>query len=335
MKNMIAFFFTILITTIHVNAHPSWGIVVDKQKNIYFTDIMHNGRGSVWKLHNDGKLELLLQDFHAHNVNLDAQGNLVTAHGEMDEHFIVSITKEGLIDTLFQTNDYTNFNGGNCFYTPKGEIIFQAENYFWRLKENGDKEKISAHVFEWNQTIFADSKGNYYGPDIGDGKGHLVKIDSAGNATIIAEYLITKFEDRPYDKHNDILMGISEGCEGNIYVAELAGQRIIKILENGEIETFYQSEGNWKPSGLDFFAGDAYILEFEDHHGLHGPQIIKINEAGEKEILFNYDNYYETSEEKAIPTKNDGHSNLWLYLLITGSLTLIIFWIYSKKQRTS
>lgn len=335
MKSKIALVFTALIISFQLAAHPSWGIVVDKKRNIYFADITHNGRGSVWKVTNEGELILLLQDFHAHNVNLDSEGNIVTAHGEMDEHYMVRLKKDGSIDTLVNANDYTIFNGGNSFYTPKGEIIFQAENYFWRLNEKGIREKISDHKFEWNQTIFTDSKGNYYGPDIGDGKGQLVKIDPEGNATVIAENLITKFDDRTYDKHNDVLMGITEGCEGNIYIAELAGQRVIKVMEDGSTETYYKSEGNWEPSGLDFFAGDAYVLEYEDHHGLHGPQIVKIDEAGKKEIIFNYDQYQKESTE-SVPTIENNSSNrpIWMYLLSGALIILIVYWLIRNRRGT-
>ena len=202
-------------------AHPSWGIVVDKNKNIYFADIAHNGRGSVWKLTKEGKLELLFKDFHAHNVNLDNNGNLITAHGEMDEHTMIRLHANGFIDTLFHANDYRIFNGGNCTYTPKGEIIFSANHYLWRLNEQGVKEKISKHYFEWNQTIYVDEDGNYYAPDIGDGKGKLVKIDTNGIAEVIAQNLITKIN-RPYDKHADVLMGITKGCDGNLSLIHIS-----------------------------------------------------------------------------------------------------------------
>lgn len=271
------------------NAHPSWGIVVDKNKNIYFADIAHNGMGSVWKLTNKGKLELLFENFHAHNVSLDTDGNLITAHGE-NNHTMVRLNTNGTIDTLYHRLNHKEFNGGNCTYTPFGEIVFASENYLWRVNKYGDKEKISKYEFGWNQTLYADEDGNYYAPDIGDGIGKLIQINSNGIATVIAQNLITK-SNRPYDKHADILMGITRGCDGNIYIAELAGQRIIKIKGLGKTETFYTSSGDWTPTGIDFFLGDAYILEYKEKNGHKGPRIIKIDESGNKTELFNYDTY--------------------------------------------
>lgn len=39
-----------------MNAHPAWGILVDKDRNIYFADIAHKGMGYVRKLTNKGEL---------------------------------------------------------------------------------------------------------------------------------------------------------------------------------------------------------------------------------------------------------------------------------------
>ncbi|MAY84358.1 MAG: hypothetical protein CMP59_09530 [Flavobacteriales bacterium] len=314
----------------YTHAHPSWGIAVDDERNIYFADILHHDRGSVWRLSSEGKLELLFQDFHAHNVSLDANYNLVTAHGEMDEHFMISLNKDGSIDTLFNTNDYKKFNGGCCAYSPKNEIVFSAEHYLWRLNKNGKREKLSDHYFEWNQTVYADDNGNYYGPDIADGKGKLIRIDSNGEASVIATDLITKLE-RPYDKHADVLMGITKGCDGYMYIAELAGQRIIKILEEGKTQDFYISEGDWVPTGIDFFSGDAYILEYKEKNGYAGPRIIKIDESGNKSEIFNYDEYEEGNAAPLID-KNKGPTNWWLYSFLVLLLLVITLGIFRLKN---
>ena len=115
-----------------LSAHPSWGIVVDHERNIYFADITHNGRGSVWKLNHSEKLELLLSDFHAHNVNLDKNGNLVTAHGEGD-HTMIRMTNGQLLDTLYQKFNWDEFFGGNCAYSKSGNIYFVINHYIWKL----------------------------------------------------------------------------------------------------------------------------------------------------------------------------------------------------------
>jgi hypothetical protein len=312
-------------------AHPSWGIVVDQHRNIYFADITHNGMGSVWKLTNRGRLELLLKNFHAHNVNLDKDGNVVTAHGE-NNHTMIRLNSDGAMDTLCHRLNYREFSGGNCCYTPLGEIIFSAEGYLWRMDKQGERERISEHKFAWNQTIYADELGNYYAPEIGDSLGSLLKIDHSGKAQIIATNLITAL-DRPYNPHADILMGVTKGCDGHMYIAELAGKRIIKVLPDNQTETFYTSTDDWFPTGIDFFAGDAYILEYKDKNGHEGPRIIKVNESGTKTVLFNYDEYEEPVEPQ-IEEENNG-SDSWKIYLILGLIVLVFLTvIVRRKSRT-
>jgi len=322
MKIKLVCFFTLMIVGFSY-AHPSWGMVVDKHRNIYFADIGHNGKGSVWLYTNKGELKLLLRDFHAHNVSLDRDGNVVTAHGEGD-HTMVRRYPDGSLDTLYSTSDFHEFFGGKCTYSPDGEIIFGIDHYLWKIKD-GKKQKLSEHYFEWSQVVYVDEEGIIYAPDIGVDNGILVRVDTKGNAQIIAEDLITKL-DRPRDKHNDILLGITRGCDGFMYICENAGQRVITILENKQTETFYKSEGNWFPSAIDFFAGDAYILEYENSpNGMAGPQIVKVDEFGDKSVLFNYEQY-QKSEFNPTALPGIGNREQWfLFFIGLAVITVLAF----------
>ena len=303
----------LLLFPFSISAHPSWGIVVDKNKNIYFADISHNERGSVWKLHNDGKLELLLSDFHAHNVNLDAEGNLITAHSEGD-HTLVRISPENDLDTLYQKSNWDEFFGGNCTYSKKGNIYFVINHFVWKIDSSGNLTKHSPHRFEWTQTIYVDDEENVYVPEIGDCSGFLYKIHPDGEVVLLAKDLISNLL-RPRMKHMDVLLGITKGCDGNIYIAETAGRRIIKILDNQQSETFYKADKNWTPVGIDFYAGDAYILEYKGFGRSKGPRITKITETGKKSVIFNF-NHYESIPKEALLNKNTFGFSAFLFLLI-------------------
>lgn len=314
----------------NINAHPSWGIVVDKNRNIYFADISHNGMGSVWKLTNKGELKLLLGNFHAHNISLDKDNNLITAHGEIP-HTLVKINQNGSIDTLYQTKDYKDFFGGNCAWSAKSEKIIYGLREHKFLREfdiNGTQKNIGNYEFKWNQSIYVSPDGTIYATEIGVDNGCIVKIDTNGVSSFIAKNLITKLE-REKDKHNDILLGITEGCDGHIYVAETAGKRIVRILKNGQNETFYKSEDIWTPTAIDFFSGDAYILEYKENGKAVGPRIVKIDESGNKSIIFNYDTY-EKSE--IIPSTNPDNNTLWLFAVIGIVLITVILGVKKVKN---
>ncbi|KAA3622753.1 MAG: hypothetical protein DWP94_07555 [Flavobacterium sp.] len=314
-------------------AHPAWGLVIDADENIYFADIFHNGRGSIWKLHKNGKLELLLSDFHSHNVCLDSTGALVAAHGE-GHNTLVRVVGNTVTDTLYTSWNYEEFNGGNCTYTNNGDIIFGISNYLWKITPEGRKSKLSDFKFEWNQTVFSDESGNVYAPDIGRDNGAVIKIDKNGAGSVIATNLISKLA-RKYDKHNDVLLGIGKDDKGWLYIAETAGKRIIKFNEEGVSETFYVSDGNWFPNGITFKNGAAYILEVKMDNGYEGPQIIKLSENGSKEVLFNYDNYIKNVS--SMPDNNEKNEDKGIILITVFSSILMVivisFFIVRKLGR--
>lgn len=330
MKKLTILIFIGIFIVHTINAHPAWGIVVDKDKNIYFADIGHNGMGSVWKLTNKGELKLLLQNFHAHNVNLDKENNLITAHGETP-HTLVRVRQNGIIDTLYHTNDFKEFFGGNCAWSANNrKIIYglREHKYLRELDTNGTQKDIGNYEFKWNQSIYVSPDGTIYATEIGVDNGCIVKIDTNGVSSFIARDLISKL-DREKDKHNDILLGITEGYDGNIYVAETAGKRIIKILNNGQNETFYKSENKWTPTAIDFSSGDAYILEFKENGKEKGPRIVKIEEGGNKTILFNYDTY---QENKVVPTAIQNNNRNWWMFVLVGIGVLILIFQYRKRK---
>ena len=270
-------------------AHPPWGIVVDNQGNIYFADILHNGLGSVWKFTTEGNLELVLGDFHAHNVNLDDQGNLVVANGE-DHQTMIRILGNGRYDTLVTTTDFTEFNGGNCTLSHDGAILFGIGNYLWKIDKAGHKTRLSDFRFGWNQTIYAAADGSFYAPDIGDGRGRIIRIDSKGNSAVLASNIM-QLENRKYDRSSDVLLGMAQNSEGDIFISDTAGRRIVKIDDDGRQSTFYQPGGEWLPTGITFHKGAAYILEFNGNTADHGPRITKITRAGITTVVFDYHDF--------------------------------------------
>jgi DNA-binding beta-propeller fold protein YncE len=313
-------------------AHPPWGIVVDRDLNIYFPDIVRDG-GSIWKLDNKGNVHQLLKSIHAHNVNLDSEGNIVTAHGE-DQHILIRINQNGAIDTLLVEKNYRSFFGGNCAWSPSGEVIFGTrENKKLKARDlAGNTHNISDYEFSWNQTIYVDDVGTVYAPDIGVDNGIIVRIDVQGNSEVIAKDMISKL-DRPKDKHNDVLLGITKGSDGHIYVAETAGKQILRILDDGSKETFYRSENGWYPCGIDFFSGDAYILEsIHTSNGLAGPRIVKIDESGNKTILFNFKKDQQRNKLPIIPPPQSGINWTPFILLFLVVDALIIYLIVRARR---
>ncbi len=297
-------------------AHPAWGIIMDEQGNFYFADIGHHERGTLWRLSASGKLTALLKDFHAHNVVLDARGNIISAHGE-DHHTLVRLWTSGEMDTLLTTTDLDEFYGGNWTRSVNGNIYFCLKHHVWKIGLDGQKTKHSPLRLEWNQAIFVDAEENIYVPDIGQGNGTLFKIKPDGSYHAIARDLIEVPAGREKDPHADILQGMAKDSEGNVYIADLGGRRIVQIGPNMTTKTFYRSASGHSPSGICFDGRTAYVLE-------DGPRIVKVSPNGHTKILFDY------NAPKSIEKEEE---DWWVYTLLIGFLALFVYLGYRDDYR--
>ena len=313
-----------LITPIRIFAHPSYGIVVDKYRNVYFADLSHNGDGTVWRLSKEGKLTALFKDFHCHYLMLDKNDNLlvevVKQIGENDyQGYVVRYKQNGSIDTLKYIDGFVSLQGNTYTYESKG--------YLYKTDVNGKKTKHGSRKLEWVQSIYVDDEENVYLPDKGVDNGILIKVDTNGIHTVIATDLIARL-DRPRDMHQDCILGVTKGCDGSIYIAEMAGQRILKVIDNQRTVVFYTSEGNWFPTGIDFFAGDAYILEYKTKGKNEGPRVIKVDESGNKIESFNYDKYQKGI---LLPLGNQNLNNRMMHVCLFGGIGTIILILGIRK----
>ncbi|MDX1684032.1 MAG: hypothetical protein R3275_02290 [Saprospiraceae bacterium] len=299
-----------------IKGHPSYGIAVDHNRNIYFADILHNGRGSIWKLTHHGELHLVLKDFHSHNLTLDTAGNIITGQGE-GQHTFLRLCKSGERDTIFDTRDPELFTGDISGYDRWGNAYFVHEDQLWKVNPNGPPLRVSDERITWPRSIYVDDEGLVYITDIGEANGRLIRMDPGnGEHEVLASDLITELG-RPLDKHNDILGGVTKGCDDLTYVTEYAGRRVIQIDHSGSARTFYRSSGEWIPTGLDFFSGDAYIMEYRfGKTGMMGPQIVKVTESGTRSIIFNFEGYSSYDEVPSRQVDRFGLSGVTLLLMI-------------------
>ena len=105
-------------------AHPGWGIAVDSQGHVYFTDI---GNETIWKLFPDGRLVAAVTDVWCHHLYLDDQDNL-----------------------YFDAENY-QATTGNSFWkmSPSGERLVLVPSTSNRDEYSGEY-------------TFADTEGNLY-----------------------------------------------------------------------------------------------------------------------------------------------------------------------------
>src|SRR5918996_600368 len=69
-----------LVCAENVRAHEGWGIVVDRQGQIYFSDIPTK---TIWRITREGKLEAFLSNKHSHALVLGEDGSI---YGTQEHH---------------------------------------------------------------------------------------------------------------------------------------------------------------------------------------------------------------------------------------------------------
>ena len=288
-----------VIGILSLSAHPSYGIRVGEDGTVYFADVMHLGRGALWALRPDGRLDTLMRDFHAHSLAFDENGLLYAAHGE-EPHLLISFLPLGEDDTLIATDDEERFFGGNWAMSPSGEVYFGINNRVWRYSDSISEPVTDLHL-EWTQSLFVDTKGRIYATEIGSYNGELWRIDPEDSTYhVIASDLITTRPDRTRKRHEDVLCGISQDAYGNIYVAETAGRRIIRIDTSGCVSTFYVSRDHWFPTGVAFHNDIAYVMEVGYDSAWVGPRILKVDPDGDRTVLVEIDAVPEPPAEDSI-----------------------------------
>ena len=265
-------------------ARPSYGIAVGADGTVYFTDVLHLGRGTIWALRPNGHLDTLARDFHAHSLSLDENGILYAATGD-DEHMLVTFLPNGLRDTVISTDNEEEFYGTNATISPSGEIFFGVNNHIWKCTDTVCQKVVELRL-EWNPSLYVDGRGFVYATEVGSFNGELWKIDPRDSSfRVIASDLITSFPGRKRHINDDILLGISGDAYGNIYVAETAGRRVVCIDSLGRISTFMRSKKPWYPTGITFAKDVAYVLEYAFDSTWHGPRVVMVEKDGDRSVL--------------------------------------------------
>ncbi len=114
-----------------VSAHPAWGIVIDRNNQIYFSDIE-----TVWKIDAQGKLTVFragVSGRHTHDLNIDEAGNLYGADNSYEpatQRFFSAIwkmTPGGGFSYLLASTD--NPPEGTSIWRDRDGNMYHVTNY--------------------------------------------------------------------------------------------------------------------------------------------------------------------------------------------------------------
>lgn len=287
MKKILIF---LLLITLSL-AHPSWGIVITKNGDIYFVDILRKN-GAMWKLDKDGKLSTILENFHAHSLTLDIHGNLWAGDAQwiregQERHTLVKFTTNLTKETILVNSDYDVFNATSFAVNSKADIFFSINGHVSKYRENDIGEIIIDHKFKRIMNIFSDQKDNLWIADNNKDNGSIYKFTSEGKLIHFAKNILPLEPRDPIfpEKHVQIILGMYSDGTNSVYVSNNSSRSVDLFSENGKRQRIHKSEDKWYPVGLTKFGNEFYIMECGYDRKHFGPRIIKISSDKSKKIL--------------------------------------------------
>ena len=254
------------------NAHPAWGIVVDRSGQIYFSDIEN-----VWRIDTRGRLALARASVgsHVHELSVDDAGNVYGPDYTYSP----------------ERNEYSN---RIWMMDPSGRARYIAQPSIWRdrigntywVEENNNRKEITQIIRatpDGRRSILA---GRHYGH--ADGKGTnaqfeqiyamtfgpdsaiyvtdswtVRKITLSGDVTTLAANLQTPSRD---PLSFGALMGLALSRTNDVYVADFRDRCVLRLDRRGAKSIVLTSQPPWAPTGVAIGpAGDVYVMEVEFH----------------------------------------------------------------------
>ncbi len=269
-----------LILTDGVSAHPAWGIVVDRNDQIYFSDLE-----TVWKIDAQGKLTVYragVSGRHTHDISLDENGNLYgvdNSYESSTQRFIAALwkmTPDGKFSYVIAPTDnppkaLTNWKdrAGNSYYVGQSE---NAGHEIFVLKRTPDGKVTTLAGNrkagdEYRQVVLYSVGGMAFGTDdtlYFTDNSNVRKVTPDGTMTILAGNLALENPAQSPMPESAVtrLFGIAVDAQSNLFVADNGNRRVLKITSGGATQTVARAEKPWAPTGVALKDGNLYILEF-------------------------------------------------------------------------
>ena len=257
-------------------AHPSWGIAVDRQGQVYFSDLK-----TVWKIDAQGRLKVFRAggDHHTHDLNIDEAGNLYGADNSYDpatQRFFSAIWKMTPAGSFSYLLPFTEDppegisiwrdRAGNTYHAtnyPEGQLLLlkrSPSNQLTVLAGQPDAAR------RYRQGVPYSIGGMAFGAD-----GALYFIHGASVSKLAPNGALSSLAPRiPLEHATDNraaggsatqLFGITVDAQGNVYVADFGNRRVLKMRPDGHSSTLLRSGEIWYPTGVALRGDELYVLE--------------------------------------------------------------------------
>jgi sugar lactone lactonase YvrE len=253
------------------SAHPSSGIVVDQQGQVFFQDIVG---GAIWKIDTQGNLTKYYDRLGGNWMALDSDGSFEHA----DLTLVKRITPSGAKPTLLVAD-----GGAPIVVHPHGNLYY-GHTFLGGPEVSFGLTRIAA---DGKQTLFArDLKDalekmddGVFGLAVGlNGSIYVstwdavLKVDKDGRlTTVVRTVVVNDCDEDPADHKASnrlpCLRGLAVDARGTVYAAATSCHRVLKIAPDGRVESVLRAERPWSPTGVAVHGGAVYVLEYTNANG--------------------------------------------------------------------
>ncbi len=251
-------------------AHEGWGIVVDRQGQIYFSDIPTN---SIWRITREGNLETVIRQ-HSHALVLGEDGSI---YGTQEHHAAATgsvwrIAPDGKFSNVFTPATDFPLNL-HPFIIDRDRNVYSANSI--SFPHQSDKVMLMKSTPDGVVTILAGSTRGYR-----DGRGREAQFSGLDGMAWAADGSLY-VTDGVYVRRvtmdgvvetlgkgaltspswGEDLMGLAVSQGGSVYVADYSQRRVIQLLPDGNTRTIVETGLIWSPTGITIVGEDLYVLE--------------------------------------------------------------------------
>lgn len=252
MKPILIACLLVLAAVVPARAHPGVGIVMDRQGNVFYTDLVH-----VWRIAPDGRKSIAVRDVHTHELSIDGAGNVFGEDseylgGERWRHRVWRRAADGRVtdvipwrDGFFPEYGFVRDGAGAMYWVscPERRCTIRRRTPDGRTSVVAPPARFN-HYINW---IAAGPRGSVWVVDGED----LRRVDREGRISTVVRGL------------GPGMMGLHPDAQGGLHVAVWGRSSIVRVGPDGRTTTVARTAAPWAPSGVTVAPnGDLWILEY-------------------------------------------------------------------------
>ena len=274
------------------SAHPSSGIVVDEQGNVFFSDL---DRG-VLKIDARGKVTTVFPKEGGHWLALDASGSFSRVDFEKSSHWprwFKRRTPAGVRPALISDggSPLVVAPDGNLYYVCNDERMIPGGLLIARLTPDGKETLLSPGIGPTSDKL-GGIKGLAVGPDgslYASYPKAVLKFALDGQVTtLLNPVIVVDCVKQPPVEEVPFLRGLAVDEHGAVYTAATGCRCVIKVSADGHVETVLKAEAPWLPTGVALKGDDLFVLEYtviNDEAHNYTPRLRRLGHDGKVTTL--------------------------------------------------